>query len=140
MGALCIFLSTACYCDYRYRKIPNVLLILMLITGLVRGFLNQGGKGIFSFLLVCIVLVVLLYPLFRVGALGAGDVKLFGVCSGYLPYDKILSFLFFSLLIAAMISLLKLITNHNRKECLKMGIPLAGPVLVGILLYIGGVY
>ena len=89
--------------------------------------------------------MVLFYFLFQIGALGAGDVKLFGICSAYLPVDKVLSFLFFSLLIAAIISLMKIVTlklfvGLKSKECLNSGIPLAGPVFAGILLYIGGFY
>lgn len=145
MVALCFLLLCICYCDYKYHKIPNVLLLLMLITGLIRGFIKQGVIGFLLFTLTFLLVMTLFYLFFQIGALGAGDVKLFGICSAYLPVDKVLSFLFFSLLIAAIISLIKLVTlklftGLQSKECLKAGIPLAGPVFAGILLYIGGFY
>ena len=92
---------------------------------------------------------------------------LFGVCAGYFPETKVFSFLFCSLLVAAMISLVKLLLEHNVKErfcyfadyilevfhsgCWSLyienerdyrrtGICLAGPVLCSVLLYLGGVY
>lgn len=82
----------------------------------------------------------LLYPFFRLGGLGAGDVKLLGICAGYFHRDKILSFLFCSLLIAAIFALIKMMTEHCTRERLKMRIPLAGPVLCSVLLSAGGVY
>ncbi len=119
------------------------------------------------FLLMAAIVMLCLYPLFKIGALGAGDVKLFGVCAGYFPEAKVFSFLFCSLLVAAMISLVKLLLERNVKERLcyfadyllevlhsgcwslymknereyrETGVCLAGPILCSILLYLGGVY
>lgn len=139
MGALCIFLLIACYYDYRYRRIPNILILLMLITGVTWRFCEQGGRSTFLYLLTMIVVIAFLCPFFRIKALGAGDVKMFGVCAGYFSGETILYFLFFSLLVAASVSIVTIIINR-RKECLKMKIPLAGPVLLSILLHIGGMY
>jgi len=140
LRALCIFLLIACYYDYRYRRIPNILLLMMLITGLLWSFWNRGIGGMFLLAMAVVLPMVLLYPFFKIGALGAGDVKLFGVCSGYLSLDRILYFLFFSMLIAALFSLIKLMVTRNIKEYRKIRMPLAGPVFCSILLYIGGVY
>lgn len=140
MGALCFYLLYVCYFDYRYRKIPNFWLFFIVLAGVIRSFFEGGAEGVFYFLLVVAVVVVLLYPFFRIKALGAGDVKLFGVCSGYFSYDKVLYFLFFTLLIAVVLSLIMMLFQKDKKEYLKMKIPLAGPVLGGVLLYMGGVY
>ncbi len=167
MEALCAFLLIACYFDYRFRRIPNGLLGIMLVSGLSRSFLWEEWRGCLHFLLCMLLLVALLYPLFKLGALGAGDVKLFGVCSGFFPYDRVLYFLFSSLLIAAIFSVLKIMIEKNARErftymgeyfidvvtagrwqlyvdnardCYKTTIPLAGPVLVSVLLHMGGVY
>ena len=48
--------------------------------------------------------IALLYPLFKISAVGAGDVKLLGAAAGYFPFEKIFLFAFVSLLIAAIIS------------------------------------
>ena len=140
LGALCIFLLIACYHDYRYRKIPNVLLIVMLIVGVLKSLWNPENENLVSCLTVIIMVVAFLYPFFRVGALGAGDVKLFGICAAYLSSDRVLSFIFVSLLVAAVISLIILLTKRCIKEFRRIKIPLAGPVLCSVLLYMGGVY
>lgn len=167
MGTLCIFLLIACGFDYWKRRIPNYLLILMLVFGIWQNGLNQGVEGILYFGCRMICMILSMYFLFKVGAVGAGDVKLYGVCAGYLPADKVLYFLFFSLLIAAGISLIKILMEHNAKERLtylcqylfevfrngrwqlymenqreqkRYSICLAGPILGSILLYVGGIY
>lgn len=144
-----------------------MLIALMLVTGVGISGLEQGVEGILHFGAKMIFMILLMYLFFKIGALGAGDVKLFGVCAGYLPGDKILYFLFFSLLIAATISLIKILMEHNAKERLsylgeylidvarsgkwqlyifdqsemqKHSICLAGPILGSVLMYIGGIF
>ena len=167
MGVLCIFLLITCYFDYCKRRIPNRLLGMILASGIIISLLREGTKGILYFGCKMTIVVLFLYLLFKIGTLGAGDVKLFGVCAGYFPGDKILYFLFFSLLIAAAVSILKISTDHNAKERIrylgeyllevarngnwqlyisnqkemqKNSICLAGPVLGSVLLYIGGIF
>jgi hypothetical protein len=114
----------------------------------------------------CFIILALFYPLFRLGALGAGDVKLLAVCSGCLPGKAAIGFLVFSMLVAAIISIVKLSKNRNWKERFyyffaylsgrlsgdtwelyttdehrtKSGICLSGPILASVLLHLGGVY
>lgn len=167
IGIVCVFLLIACWFDYRRGKIPNYLVAIMVVTGLIRCWLTGGGASVPVFLLIEAGVMLCLYPLFKIGALGAGDVKLFGACAGYFPVVKVFSFLFCSLLVAAMISLVKLLMERNVKERLcyfadyilevvhsgcwslymenerdyrKAGICLSGPALCSVLLYLGGVY
>lgn len=165
MTSLCVFLLIACVCDYREYRIPNSLTGLMAVQGLICRLWNEGAVGIILWLGGAAMVMALLYPLFKIGCLGAGDVKLFGVTAGYLPFKKILLFLFFSLLIAATISLVKmwkensfsrrirhlsgylgeLLKNgqwrlYSEKESDRTVICLAGPIFIGILLYLGGIY
>ncbi len=165
--ALCFMLGIACYFDYRKGRIPNLLLIFMLISGEILTGICGKPQDMIWFLLKSVVVVLILYPVFRIGALGAGDVKLYGICAGYLPRNKFLFFLFFSLLIAAVISLIKIMVQksaaerfgyfceyvagvarsgkfylyiEDAKERKTAGICLAGPILGSLLLYLGGVY
>lgn len=167
MTALCFMLGIACYFDYRKGKIPNVLLLIMLITGCGIWMLRGGISEMIFSLSAGILVVLLLYPLYRIGAMGAADVKLYGICAGYLPRDKFVFFLFVSLLIAAVVSLIKMVKEcnaiermeylceyildvvregkfflyiENEKEKRSAGICLAGPILGSLLLYLGGAY
>lgn len=167
MAALCVFLLAACGYDYKDNRIPNYLVIGMAIVGLGYRFWGGGYAGLLAYLGQAAVVTVSLYPFFKIGSLGAGDIKLLGAAAGYLPCGKILAFLFWSLLIAAVFSLIKMWRNHNFRERIgylsgylaeiarsgswrlylenerdrqSSGIRLSGPVLVSALLYWGGIY
>ena len=167
LAALCVFLTAACGYDYRDKRIPNHLLIWMAILGVGWRFRNQGVPGALSYLGQAALIVAFLYPFFKIGCLGAGDVKLYGATAGYLPVGKILAFLMCSLLIAAVISLVKMCRREDfcermrylagylaavaksgswqlymeeREERERIGIRLSGPALASVLLYLGGVY
>lgn len=167
MAVLCVLLMTAGGFDYWKRKIPNGLIALMLLTGVLFRFRRDGTWGIPYYLGGMLTAMALLYFFFKIGTLGAGDVKLLGVISGYLPFKKIFLFSFVSLLIAAIISLLKMLMNKNIRERLGVfigylreimdtgtlqpypsakgndgsaGVCLSGPMLLSLLLYLGGVY
>lgn len=126
----------ACYYDYRWKRIPNLLVIVIGVIGTVRSFVGWDIGGCLFYIGTAIAVIGLFYIFFQIGALGAGDVKLFGVCGGFFPSDKIIYFLFFSLFFAAIISILKICIYKQRK----IGVCMAGPVLAGVLLYLGGVY
>ena len=134
LAALCVFLAAACGYDYRQRRIPNYVILGMTIAGIGWRMYDERAPGALWYLGQAVLVMAVLYPFFKTGGLGAGDVKLIGVTAGYLPEEKILGFLFCSLLVAALISLFKIL----RKA--KGGVRLAGPVLVSILLFLGGVY
>lgn len=167
MAALCVLLAAACWCDYRKKKIPNYLIVAMILAGVPWRFLEEGPWAAAQFVFQAILIGGLLYPLFKIGVLGAGDVKLFGVAAGYLPFNKIFLFLFVSLLIAAIISLVKLCHNNyfgerlhylaeyfadvlisgswrlyleNGKDSPDIRLCLSGPAFLSLLLYLGGIY
>ena len=164
---LCIFLCIACYYDYRFCRIPNWLVMLTLGLGLTKAFLGRGGYGAAEYLFWGGILMLALYPFFRIGTIGGGDVKLYGVCCGFFPADKILFFLFFSLLFAALFSMIRFVKRADLRERFayllayvkdvagsgayhlyfsdlqekrKAGICLAGPIFLSILLFWGGLY
>ncbi len=116
MAVLCAFLVVACYYDYIEGRIPNVLLLLLFLIGMGGSFYEGKVLLLLGYLVSALCMMLILYPLFKIGGLGAGDVKLIGICAGYLPVDKILFFLFFSLLIAAIISLIRFVKEHNLQE------------------------
>lgn len=167
MAVLCILLSAVCLADYRTYRIPNALILVILLYGMGYRYRDTGGFGPVEYLMTGLTVLLLLYPLFRIGVLGAGDVKLFGVTAGYLSWQKSFCFLFISLLVAAILSVFRLMKERNVKERLEYlcaylleigrtgrfgmyfedramardaGICLAGPVLVSWLLHVGGVY
>lgn len=166
MAVLGLLLAAACGFDYWKRKIPNALVILIAVAGMVFWMQREGPAGVPIYLGEAAAVMGLLYLPFKTGALGAGDVKLLGAAAGYFPFKKIFLFSFFSLLAAAIISLMKLLVNKKFRERLgvffryleenvksgrlqpypaagqdrRLSVCLSGPILLSLLLYLGGVY
>lgn len=167
MAALCVILTVACVYDYKDNRIPNYLVLMAAFLGVGWQVWDGGIPGVLAYLGQATLVMALLYPFFKIGGLGAGDVKLLGVVAGYLPFEKNLIFLFCSLLITAMISMTKMWRNHifgqrirylsayledamrtgkwkpyqaDRPGRNPAGICLSGPILISVLLYLGGVY
>src|SRR5262245_15609976 len=65
------------YYDVRYRRIPNVLVLCALISGLTANAVINGWGGLRASLAGCAFAFGLMLVLHIFGALGAGDVKLF---------------------------------------------------------------
>lgn len=135
MAVLFIMLSMVCITDYRSTRIPNGMILLIFLYGLGYRYWDSGCAGAAEWLLNCVSVLLLLYPLFKIRAVGAGDVKLLSVTCGCLSKQSIACFLVVSLLIAAMISMIKLCKDGRGTT-----ICLTGPILISLLLHAGGVY
>jgi prepilin peptidase CpaA len=72
IGMLCI----AAGIDWRERRIPNWLTVLMAISGIVTSFQAGHVASPFQAVLGMVVGFGILFVLFAMGALGGGDVKL----------------------------------------------------------------
>ena len=167
MVLLALFSVAACVYDYRQRRIPNRLVGIMWIVGLVVNMVRGGPGDTIRGLTVSAVVLMFFYLFFKIGVLGAGDVKLLAVSAEYLDPHKIPVFLFATFLVAAVFSLIKMIYLRNvlerleylgqyltsvvltgqwqlyvrnRKEETKSSICLAGPLLCSALLCLGGIY
>ncbi len=129
--------------------------------------IGDGVGGVLEYLASALLTTMLFYFFFWIGTVGAGDVKMLGVCAGFFPWNKVLYFLFFALAIAVMFALCKMYLERNMKERLyylgeylwdvlrcgrwklyftaerretKTGICMAGPVFCSALMYMGGIY
>lgn len=166
MAVLGLLLAAACGFDYWKRKIPNALVALIAVAGMLFWLQREGPPGVLLYLGKAAAVMGLLYLPFKTGAIGAGDVKLLGVAAGYFPFKKIFLFSFISMLAAAIISLVKLLVNKNFRERLgvffrylegtvkkgelqpypaagkdrRLSVCLSGPVLLSLILYLGGAY
>lgn len=167
MIGLLLGLFVACIYDYRQKRIPNWLIFLLLMWGCVNAWGYGGVFYLLEYVCMAALVVFIFFPLFRLGMFGAGDVKLLGVCAPFFPSDKILEFLFSTMAISAVLSIIKMLVLKNYKErffyfcqyvldCVeakrwkpyfkeperKKGtfICIAGPVFISVLLYWGGFY
>ena len=66
------------YYDVRYRRIPNVLVLATLVGGLVLNTIFGGMAGALSSIEGFFIAFIPMLLIHLFGAMGAGDVKLFG--------------------------------------------------------------
>lgn len=95
--------------DFREMKISNRLIASGLILGLALRIMGEGGAGIVHFLVNISIPVILLFLLFQMRALGAGDIKLFSVVGGFLTMRQLLYVMLAAFFVAAVIGLGKLL-------------------------------
>lgn len=101
-----ILVIAAAY-DILSMKIPNWLILISLFAGSQYLFLCEGGIGLLHFIVRMLLPVFILYFLFLIKVLGAGDIKLFSVISVFVParaaiFIVILSFFYGALASVAM--------------------------------------
>lgn len=161
-----LWLSAACYFDYRRDKIPNALIGFGMLTGLL---LFGLGMEVGLVLLRAGAIFGIFYPLYKLGMLGAGDVKLFCLLAFFLKGRECAVCIAGSMVIAALIGLGKFLVQRNLRERIsyfcsyvadvakykefrlyfenvgwqekkRASIHMAGTVLLSVLLYEGGAY
>ena len=75
--------------DFREMRISNRLIASGLMMGLALRILGEGGAGIVHFLVNISIPVILLFLLFQLRVIGAGDIKLFSVAGGFLSMRQL---------------------------------------------------
>lgn len=100
--------------DLRTDRIPNGFILLGAVTGILGGWLCHIDplQSVFSMLLA----FLLMYPLFKIGALGAGDVKVLMMIGSFMGTGEFLTVLVSTFVIGAVFSLIKLLMEHNGRE------------------------
>ena len=96
MVTLCLLAAMTCLSDYRFRRIPNGLILLMLFWGFVYHLAKGGPEDTFWYAVRGLCCLLFFFLFFLIRALGAGDIKLLGVMAGFFHFEQILVFLFLS--------------------------------------------
>lgn len=81
---LTIVLVTAVITDVKSHRIPNVLLFPALAFSLMFHAATGGAEGLLGALAGLALGIAMLLPLYVMGGMGAGDVKLLGVVGSFL--------------------------------------------------------
>lgn len=104
---LLVILVSAAYFDIRTYKIPNALTVAGMAAGIIYRLYGLGPPGLFAAVTDLIAGMMILFPLYLIRCLGAGDIKLLTVISTFLGWKVTLIVSFYSLMIGAVIGLLK---------------------------------
>ena len=112
---LCLpcLLFGAVWLDVHTGRVSNRWIALGLCIGYLQCIFSFGWMGCIYFLLRFFFPILLLYLLFLMRALGAGDIKLFSVICCFLGMRAFLQVLCVSFLVGACVSFYVLIKNKN---------------------------
>ena len=100
--------SAAAFADLRTGKIPNLLLSAGLAASLILQLTEHAFYGIPVLLSGALVPLAALYPAYKLGMTGAGDVKLLAVLGSFLSAKGSLRLLFASFLFGALIAVFRM--------------------------------
>lgn len=113
-SALLFLLLLSALADLKTDRIPNGFIFLGMTIGIAGGVLS--GRGLPDILASMILAFLLMYPLYMIGALGAGDVKLFILLGSFQAVGEFLLTLAGAFVIGAGFSLIKLVAEKNGRE------------------------
>ena len=106
---LLVILILAVISDLRYMKISNRLIFVGIVLALAIRIWGNGWSDIGNFLWNISFPVIVLYLFYLVGAMGAGDIKLFSVVGGFFNFKELVLCMGISLVMGALFSLGKMI-------------------------------
>ena len=133
-GLLVSYLAVATTADLKWRKIPNELILLGIMAGCFASFLLSGTRGMIlgrfkikrqrlqvktgtAGIVIAVIkgtaTLLLLYVLYYINALGAGDVKLFAVIAMYPGNTQIQTVVLLSFLTGALAGSIQIL--HKRQ-------------------------
>ncbi|WP_339291722.1 A24 family peptidase [Paenibacillus sp. FSL W8-0187] len=115
-GVCAVYLIAAFITDLRSMKIPNVLTVSAMLSGPVYYGVLDGGEGLFFSLQGLGAGFLILLIMYFIGAVGAGDVKLFGGIGAWTGLWFTLQGIMYSVIFAGVIGLLILLW---RRETMK---------------------
>ncbi len=95
--------------DFREYRISNRLIAFGLLCGLVCRYVWEGAAGLIYGLVNISIPVILLYLLFQLRVLGAGDIKLFSVTACYFSLRQIMGLILTALIAAAAAGVCKIL-------------------------------
>lgn len=112
-----LLLLLSALADLRTDRIPNGFLLLGALCGIIGSLIS--GRTLTGVLISMLLAFLLLYPLYKIGAFGAGDVKLFVLIGSFQNIREVTAVMAGAFVIGAGFSLLKLAVERNGRERLR---------------------
>jgi prepilin peptidase CpaA len=108
---LAVLLVSAIYLDWRFRQLPNLLSLLVLLTAMCTFLIQQEGlSGSFYEvglrILTAIFLMLAAMPVYHLGGLAAGDIKFIAALSVWFEFEQLNIFLLLMILIGGFLALM----------------------------------
>lgn len=112
MTILFCLLLAAVYFDIRTFRIPNALIIIGISMGIVYRCIVPDGKMLFYYLLGMAGMFVLLIPIYKLRAIGGGDVKVLSICALFTGWERGFIIAVYALLFGGIISIFYLVYHR----------------------------
>ena len=135
-GALACLAGVSAVTDLMLGKIYNAVTIPGLLAGIAFSAYRGGAPGILEFLCAAAFTVMALFPFYKAGGLGAGDIKLLAAVSAFMPAEAYLRCFAGAFVIGACIGAVKLLRSRGAVHKVHFAVPVAASVF----LYIAGLY
>lgn len=114
-----ILISVFCvavYMDLRFYKIPNLCVLIGMVSALI---MTCVSYSVIEMLVACLVMMAIFaafYPFYLMGGLGAGDVKLLMMAGCFINGERLIQYLIVTFGIAAVISVVKIVLFRESRE------------------------
>jgi len=145
LGLLAFFLALAALSDARHRRIPNVLVLVTLLAGLLLNAIGPqpfrdndglfamypGALGLGAGLLGALVALLVFLPFYALRVLGAGDVKLFAAVGAFAGPAASVNLALCVLLAGGLLALARMIVVRNSRLVMRNTLAALGQMLPG---------
>lgn len=121
IAGLFFFLVLAVILDLRTYRIPNALTMAGMAVGVIYQLYRAGPPGMFRAVKDLIGSILILFPLYMIRCLGAGDIKLLSVVTIFLGWKQGMMISIYSLFAGAAMGMIKgsILFALRRKKSIK---------------------
>jgi prepilin peptidase CpaA len=120
--------------DLLTRRIPNWLTIPAIILGLVAQFWYLGFTGLFSSFLGTLLGFGLFFPIYYLGYMGAGDVKLLMAIGSWVGWDSCLHIAIYSVILGGVYAFFDILFHRRGIVVIKNTFSFLRSILVPFLV------
>lgn len=110
---VCILLIFVIYTDTKSYSVKNSVILFFAAAGLIVNCVELGVTGLVNWLMGISLPILVLFVLFILRMLGAGDIKLIGVIGGLLGLDFLMKSSVYMLIVAGVMALMKMLIERN---------------------------
>jgi prepilin peptidase CpaA len=104
LAILSALLALGTYWDVARRRVPNLLVVCVAVSGLVSQAVLGGARGLGSAVAAMAIVVALLWLPWSKGILGGGDLKLAAAAGGWIGLEGLATYLLASALAGGILS------------------------------------
>lgn len=119
MGILIGVFCVVIFMDWYHYRIPNACIIVGMAGGFITTGMSCSVRGLLEAVGASAVIFLAFYPFYLMGALGAGDVKLFmmvGCYRGCMGTGGLIHYMLVTMAIAAVVSIGKMAVYAESRE------------------------